>query len=42
MATGQPEKPTTSETDALEEARSLRLALGDTADRIEDLIARPA
>jgi hypothetical protein len=42
MATGQPEKPTTNETDALEEARSLRFALSDAADRIEDLVARPA
>ncbi|MFQ5556269.1 MAG: hypothetical protein ACE5GB_01980 [Acidimicrobiales bacterium] len=45
MSPGQPTQPDGAAvelgTSALEQARSRRLALGDAADRVEELIARP-
>ena len=42
MATGDtPEIDLTTDTTALDEARTRRFALGDAADLVEDLIARP-
>lgn len=42
MATGDtPEIDLTTDTTALDEARTRRVALGEAADQVEDLIARP-
>ncbi len=38
---GEPDIDLTADMSALEEARNRRLALGDAADLVEDLIARP-